>query len=80
MAESEDSYSRIGNALARSRGDSAYGRFAGVARWHLAAARGEIQRAAAVTSATWERARRAVVGLLYDSQAQGHASGQRHHR
>ncbi|MGE0580782.1 MAG: hypothetical protein AB7P31_01420 [Steroidobacteraceae bacterium] len=36
------------------------------ARWRLAAAGGEIQRAAALTAATWLRARKAVAGLLYD--------------
>ncbi len=63
---SEDSYSTIGRIPARYRGDSPYARLSGAARWPLAAARGEIQKAAAVTIATWERARRAVTGLLYD--------------
>lgn len=63
---SENSYSSIGRVAARYRGDSPYVRLSSVARWHLAAARGEVQRAAAVTTATWERARRAVIELLYD--------------
>ncbi|MGD9597953.1 MAG: hypothetical protein AB7G76_01665 [Steroidobacteraceae bacterium] len=49
-------------------------------RWRVAAARGEIQRAAAVTTATWRRARRAVIELLYDNRAQVHAASQHHHR
>ena len=36
------------------------------AHWRLAAARGEVQRAAAMTAATWLRARATVAGLLYD--------------
>jgi len=63
---SENSYSSFGRPEARLRTDSTGPRRSGLARWHLAAARGEIQRAAAVTTTTWERARRAIAGLLYD--------------
>lgn len=66
VAVSENSYSSIGLAPGRYRGDSSYTRLSGAARWRLAAARGEIQRAAAVTAARWMRARDAVIGLLYD--------------
>lgn len=66
MAASEHSYNGIGLTPGRRREDSPYTRLSAVARWHLAAARGEIQRAAAVTSATWVRARDTVTGLLYD--------------
>ncbi|MBV6417743.1 MAG: hypothetical protein CMLOHMNK_02507 [Steroidobacteraceae bacterium] len=80
MAVSESSCNTMGGPRAQDRADSPMERLSGLARWHIAAARGEIQRAAAVTTATWERARRAMIELLYDRQAQGHAAGQRHHR
>ncbi len=80
MAVSEGSYNTMGCLPARFRGNSAEGSHAGVARWRVAAARGEIQRAAAVTMATWQRARRAVIELLYDNRAEGHAAGQHHHQ
>ena len=66
MAVSENSYSSIGRVPGRLRGNSPEARPADTLRWRIMAARGELQRAAAVTAATWVRARNAVAGLLYD--------------
>jgi len=63
---SENSYSSFAQVRAQYPGNSVSAHVPGIVRWHLAAARGEIKRAAAVTAATWTRARRAVVELLYD--------------
>lgn len=63
---SENSYSSFGRVRAQYPGQVAATNVPGIVRWHIAAAHGEIQRAAAVTTATWARARRAVVELLYD--------------
>lgn len=63
---SENSYSSFAQVRAEYPGQVVSTNVPGIVRWHLAAARGEIKRAAAVTTATWTRARRAVVELLYD--------------
>jgi len=64
---SENSYSSLARVRAKYPVDAATSAVPGIMRWHIAAARGEIQRAAAVTTSTWKRARRAAIGLLYDN-------------
>jgi hypothetical protein len=67
MAVSEHFCGSTGRALQQNRADASSARLSETARWHLAAARGEIQRAAAVTAAGWTRARDVMFGLLYDN-------------
>jgi len=63
---SENSYSSLARVRAKYPANAATSAAPGIVRWHIAAARGEIQRAAVVTTSTWKRARRTVTGMLYD--------------